>query len=164
MSLLVASHIKRMFLSFSSLRKTRRRRPPENKRWSRSGTKVRGNAIRTRSSDVSFVFAGIDYINRENFLTELDNGVVLCHLAQIICNEARAAVEAGLVKGVSWGWVAFLGGFRFSVSATADDFREMFRKGDAPQLLLPRQHGELHQVLSLPGRPRESPLRKRRLR
>ncbi|KAK9876511.1 hypothetical protein WA026_013885 [Henosepilachna vigintioctopunctata] len=43
--------------------------------------------------------ARIDYINRENFLTELDNGVILCHLAQVICDRAKCAIAAGLVKG-----------------------------------------------------------------
>ncbi|XP_030755481.1 growth arrest-specific protein 2-like isoform X2 [Sitophilus oryzae] len=42
---------------------------------------------------------GIDYINRDNFLSELDNGVVICHLAQIICEAAKRASKAGLVKG-----------------------------------------------------------------
>lgn len=42
---------------------------------------------------------GIDYINRDNFLAELDNGVVLCHLAQVICETAKRAAGAGLIKG-----------------------------------------------------------------
>ncbi|KAL1509860.1 hypothetical protein ABEB36_004535 [Hypothenemus hampei] len=40
----------------------------------------------------------IDYINRDNFLTELDNGVVICHLAQVICDVAKRVVNAGVVK------------------------------------------------------------------
>ncbi|KAJ8964122.1 hypothetical protein NQ314_005118 [Rhamnusium bicolor] len=43
---------------------------------------------------------GIDYINRDNFLNELDNGVVLCHLAQVICESAKRAIGAGFIKGV----------------------------------------------------------------
>lgn len=50
---------------------------------------------------MSLFFTGIDYINRENFLTELDNGVVLCHLAQVITEQAKAAIKAGIVKGVN---------------------------------------------------------------
>ncbi|KAK9686051.1 Calponin homology (CH) domain [Popillia japonica] len=42
---------------------------------------------------------GIDYINRENFLADLDNGVVLCHLAQVIQERAKLAIDAGLSKG-----------------------------------------------------------------
>lgn len=43
---------------------------------------------------------GIDYITRNNFLTELDNGVILCHLAQQISERAKGLIEAGLIKGV----------------------------------------------------------------
>lgn len=46
------------------------------------------------------IVSGIDYINRDNFLTELDNGVVLCHLAQLICNQAKDTIKSGLAKGV----------------------------------------------------------------
>ncbi|XP_057669640.1 growth arrest-specific protein 2-like [Diorhabda carinulata] len=42
---------------------------------------------------------GIEYINKDNFLEELDNGVVLCHLAQIITGEVKKALDKGLVKG-----------------------------------------------------------------
>ncbi|XP_076252775.1 growth arrest-specific protein 2-like isoform X2 [Rhynchophorus ferrugineus] len=42
---------------------------------------------------------GIDYINRDNFLSELDNGVVICHLAQMICEAAKKAANAGLMSG-----------------------------------------------------------------
>lgn len=42
---------------------------------------------------------GIDYISRDNFFGELDNGVVLCHLAQIICEQAKCAIDAGFAKG-----------------------------------------------------------------
>lgn len=41
----------------------------------------------------------IDYITRDNFLGELDNGVVLCHLAQTIHERAKIAIDAGLIKG-----------------------------------------------------------------
>ncbi|XP_060530954.1 growth arrest-specific protein 2-like isoform X2 [Cylas formicarius] len=41
----------------------------------------------------------IDYINRENFLDELDNGVIVCHLAQAICDAAKRAVRSGSLKG-----------------------------------------------------------------
>uniref|UniRef100_A0AAR5PYL3 Calponin-homology (CH) domain-containing protein n=1 Tax=Dendroctonus ponderosae TaxID=77166 RepID=A0AAR5PYL3_DENPD len=41
---------------------------------------------------------GTDYINRDNFLTELDNGVVICHLAQLICDTARRTASSGLGK------------------------------------------------------------------
>ncbi|KAG5868660.1 hypothetical protein JTB14_015668, partial [Gonioctena quinquepunctata] len=41
----------------------------------------------------------IDYINKDNFLAELDNGVVLCHLAQLICENMKRAMAKGLVKG-----------------------------------------------------------------
>jgi hypothetical protein len=40
-------------------------------------------------------------MNRNNFLGELDNGVVLCHLAQVICDKAKYAVDTGHAKGVS---------------------------------------------------------------
>ncbi|KAJ8980897.1 hypothetical protein NQ317_011197 [Molorchus minor] len=49
-----------------------------------------------KSCDQMFPCKGIDYINRDNFLGELDNGVVLCHLAQIICENARRAINSGL--------------------------------------------------------------------
>jgi hypothetical protein len=42
---------------------------------------------------------GIDYMSRNNFLGELDNGVVLCHLAQVICDKAKYAVDTGHAKG-----------------------------------------------------------------
>ncbi|XP_072382037.1 growth arrest-specific protein 2-like isoform X2 [Diabrotica undecimpunctata] len=42
---------------------------------------------------------GIDYINKDNFLDELDNGVVLCHLAQMITEGVKKAIDKGLVKG-----------------------------------------------------------------
>lgn len=51
-------------------------------------------------NSVIFV-TGITYIGRDNFLEELDNGVVLCHLAQVICENAKQAIHSGLVKGVS---------------------------------------------------------------
>lgn len=41
----------------------------------------------------------IDYVTRDNFLSELDNGVVLCHLAQVIQDRARTAIETGRSKG-----------------------------------------------------------------
>jgi hypothetical protein len=44
---------------------------------------------------------GIAYMSRNNFLGELDNGVVLCHLAQVICDKAKYAVDTGHAKGVS---------------------------------------------------------------
>ncbi|KAJ8922609.1 hypothetical protein NQ315_007641 [Exocentrus adspersus] len=47
----------------------------------------------------SIFVSGIDYINRDNFLNELDNGVVLWHLAQIICETAKQNVKDGKVKG-----------------------------------------------------------------
>lgn len=52
-------------------------------------------------SDFLIYLTGIEYINRDNFLTELDNGVVLCHLAQMVCDSAKQAFAAGLVKGVT---------------------------------------------------------------
>lgn len=48
-----------------------------------------------------FYFIGIDYVTRDNFLGELDNGVVLCHLAQTISETAKTAVYRGIAKGVS---------------------------------------------------------------
>ncbi|XP_066147189.1 growth arrest-specific protein 2-like isoform X1 [Euwallacea fornicatus] len=42
----------------------------------------------------------IDYLSRDNFLSELDNGVVLCHLAQIICDKAKKMVNSGLVNAM----------------------------------------------------------------
>lgn len=42
---------------------------------------------------------GIDYVSRDNFLQELDNGVILCHLAQIIAERAQFAIEMGTYKG-----------------------------------------------------------------
>lgn len=46
-------------------------------------------------------FTGIDYITGENFLDMLDNGVVVCHLAQVIQDRAKQVVDVGSVKGVS---------------------------------------------------------------
>jgi hypothetical protein len=48
-----------------------------------------------------FCFPGIDYITGENFLDMLDNGVVVCHLAQVIQERAKQFVDMGSVKGVS---------------------------------------------------------------
>ncbi|XP_026281021.2 growth arrest-specific protein 2-like isoform X2 [Frankliniella occidentalis] len=42
---------------------------------------------------------GIDYITGTNFLDMLDNGVVVCHLARVIQDKAKQAVESGSVKG-----------------------------------------------------------------
>ncbi|XP_074038884.1 growth arrest-specific protein 2 isoform X2 [Leptinotarsa decemlineata] len=42
---------------------------------------------------------GVDYITKDNFLAELDNGVVLCHLAQGICDTIKQTVANGLIKG-----------------------------------------------------------------
>ncbi|CAH1100957.1 unnamed protein product [Psylliodes chrysocephalus] len=42
---------------------------------------------------------GIDYINKDNFLDELDNGVVLCHLAQVIRKSVKNAIDKGIAKG-----------------------------------------------------------------
>ncbi|XP_071055937.1 growth arrest-specific protein 2-like isoform X2 [Onthophagus taurus] len=42
---------------------------------------------------------GIHYLTRDNFLTELDNGAVLCHLAQHIQEKAKIAIDAGFLKG-----------------------------------------------------------------
>ncbi|XP_034239392.1 growth arrest-specific protein 2-like, partial [Thrips palmi] len=41
----------------------------------------------------------IDYITGTNFLDMLDNGVVVCHLARVIQDKAKQAVESGAVKG-----------------------------------------------------------------
>lgn len=41
----------------------------------------------------------INYINRDNFLTELSNGVVLFHLAQVIQESAKCSIAKGLIKG-----------------------------------------------------------------
>ncbi|XP_044254422.1 GAS2-like protein 2 [Tribolium madens] len=38
-------------------------------------------------------------VNRNNFLSDLDNGVVLCHLAQVICDKAKYAIDTGHAKG-----------------------------------------------------------------
>ncbi|CAG9864179.1 unnamed protein product [Phyllotreta striolata] len=42
---------------------------------------------------------GVDFINKDNFLEELDNGVVLCHLAQIIGESVKNAINKGIAKG-----------------------------------------------------------------
>ncbi|XP_046394147.1 growth arrest-specific protein 2-like isoform X2 [Ischnura elegans] len=41
----------------------------------------------------------IDYITAENFLDALDNGMVVCRLAQVIQEKAQLAVEAGRFPG-----------------------------------------------------------------
>ncbi|CAG9823082.1 unnamed protein product [Phaedon cochleariae] len=41
----------------------------------------------------------IDYLNKDNFLDELDNGVVLCHLAQVVCDLIRKVVATTGGKG-----------------------------------------------------------------
>ncbi|XP_071452894.1 growth arrest-specific protein 2-like isoform X2 [Hetaerina americana] len=41
----------------------------------------------------------IDYITAENFLEALDNGMVVCRLAQVIQEKAQQAVEAGRFPG-----------------------------------------------------------------
>lgn len=41
----------------------------------------------------------IEYINGDTFLTELSNGVVLFHLAQVIQESAKCAIAKGLMKG-----------------------------------------------------------------
>lgn len=43
----------------------------------------------------------MDYITGDNFFDTLDNGVVVCKLARVIQEKARAAIDAGLAKGVS---------------------------------------------------------------
>lgn len=61
------------------------------------------SVIRKINDVLRFAFVtGIDYITRDNFLAELDNGVVLCHLAQIVQEQAKIAIAAGLAKGVSY--------------------------------------------------------------
>lgn len=70
--------------------------PPEPPGGSRNQPEVRGTQ-RARPLSV----AGIDYITGTNFLDMLDNGVVVCHLARVIQDKAKQAVESGAVKGVS---------------------------------------------------------------
>lgn len=43
----------------------------------------------------------MDYITGDNFFDTLDNGVIVCKLARVIQEKARAAIDAGLAKGVS---------------------------------------------------------------
>lgn len=47
-------------------------------------------------------FLGIHYLTGDNFLQELDNGAVLCHLAQFIKAKAKMAIAGGLTKRVSF--------------------------------------------------------------
>jgi hypothetical protein len=49
----------------------------------------------------SLCFTGIDYITGENFLDMLDNGVIVCHLAQVIQERAKQVVNIGSPKSVS---------------------------------------------------------------
>ncbi|XP_018331620.1 growth arrest-specific protein 2-like isoform X2 [Agrilus planipennis] len=42
---------------------------------------------------------GICFLTGENLLSELDNGVILCHLAHVIHDQAVKMVDAGLAKG-----------------------------------------------------------------
>ncbi|XP_057340326.1 growth arrest-specific protein 2-like isoform X1 [Microplitis mediator] len=41
----------------------------------------------------------VDYITGDNFFDTLDNGVVVCKLARVIQEKARAAIDSGLAKG-----------------------------------------------------------------
>ena len=45
--------------------------------------------------------AGADVVTGGNFMDALDNGVLVCHLARVIADKAKHAVESGAARGVS---------------------------------------------------------------